>query len=163
MNSREIHLSESESTLTNLAPSQSMLKLPSALKGKVADIASRRPYLWRGYRYTDGHVYTWGNTRITDRTRHRRTFPTKSRARTSVHLAVGDDHAVALDVDGNLYVWATPVSEQDKFSSDMTKAMKKGENWDIVQLEASRTSSPAPFPPKAPCICGATPTTRISR
>ena len=35
----EIDLSESESTLTNLAPSQSMLKLPSALKGKVADLS----------------------------------------------------------------------------------------------------------------------------
>ena len=136
----EIDLSESESTLTNLAPSQSMLKLPSALKGKVADIGCGRTF---GVGIdTDGHVYTWGNTRITDKI-DISNIPDEVQNADIVHLAVGDDHAVALDVDGNLYVWGNTRLQQDKFSSDMTKAMKKGENWDIVQLEASNQFSGA--------------------
>lgn len=117
-----------------------MLKLPSALKGKVADIGCGRTF---GVGIdTDGHVYTWGNTRITDKI-DISNIPDEVQNADIVHLAVGDDHAVALDVDGNLYVWGNTRLQQDKFSSDMTKAMKKGENWDIVQLEASNQFSGA--------------------
>ena len=87
-------------------------------------------------------VYTWGNTRITDKI-DISNIPDEVQNADIVHLAVGDDHAVALDVDGNLYVWGNTRLQQDKFSSDMTKAMKKGENWDIVQLEASNQFSGA--------------------
>ena len=47
-------------------------------------------------------------------------------------------------MNGEVYVWGNTRLQQDKFSNDMKKAMKAGgEDWDIIQLEASNQFSGA--------------------
>ncbi len=131
-----LDLSEQDSTLTNLPPGFSMMKIPSAMQGKVADIAPGNTY---GIGLdANGHVHTWGVTRITDKI-DLANIPQAVQDATLVKLASGSDHAVALDENGQLYVWGNTRLQQDKFTSEMTKAMKKG--WNVIQLEASNQFS----------------------
>ena len=141
-----LDLSDQDSTLINLPPGYSMMKLPAEINGKVADIAPGNTY---GIGLdTDGHVHTWGVTRITDKI-DLKDIPEEVQNADLVRLAAGSDHAVALDVNGQLYVWGNTRLSQNKYSSDMTKHMKnaaKGktsEEWDIIQLEASNQFSAA--------------------
>lgn len=138
----KIDLSYADSTLTNLAPSQSLMKLPKELIEKgISDIGCGKTF---GVGIDkEGHVYTWGDTRISDKVNIAE-IPEEVQNADIELLAVGDDHAVALDVDGGVYVWGNTRLQQDKFSNDMKKAMKAGgEDWDIVQLEASNQFSGA--------------------
>ena len=138
----KIDLSYADSTLTNLAPSQSLLKLPKDLKNNgVADIGCGKTF---GVGIDEeGHVYTWGDTRISDKV-NIADVPQEVHDADIKLLAVGDDHAVALDENGEVYVWGNTRLQQDKFSNDMKKAMKAGgEDWDIIQLEASNQFSGA--------------------
>ena len=58
------------------------------------------------------------------------------------YIAAGTDHCVAVAADGQVYVWGNTRLQQDKFTTDMTKAMKKGgDAWDVIQLEASNQFS----------------------
>ncbi len=138
----KIDLSAADSTLTNLAPSQSMLKLPKALVNNgIADIGCGKTF---GVGIDEqGQLYTWGDTRISDKV-NIADVPEEVHNADIELLAVGDDHAVALDVNGEVYVWGNTRLQQDKFSNDMKKAMKAGgEDWDIIQLEASNQFSGA--------------------
>lgn len=131
-----LDLSEQDSTLTNLPPGFSMMKVPDSMQGKVVDIAPGNTY---GIGLdADGHVHTWGVTRITDKI-DLANIPQEVQDATLVKLASGSDHAVALDENGQLYVWGNTRLQQDKFSSEMTKEMKKG--WNVIQLEASNQFS----------------------
>ena len=136
-----LDLSEQDSTLVNLPPTQSMMAVPNVMKGKIADIAAGRTY---GVGLdTDGHLHTWGYTKITEKI-NIADIPDEVQNADLVMFAAGDDHVVALDADGQLYVWGNTRLQQGNFSSDMKKAMKaKGENWDIIQLEASNQFSAA--------------------
>ena len=59
-----------------------------------------------------------------------------------MQIAAGTDHVVAVDTDGEVYVWGNTRLQQDKFSNDMKKAMKAGgADWDVVQLEAGNQFS----------------------
>lgn len=136
-----LDLSEQDSTLVNLPPSQDMMNVPSELRGKIVDIAAGRTY---GVGLdTDGHLHTWGYTRITDKI-NIADIPEEVQKADLTMFAAGDDHVVALDADGQLYVWGNTRLQQGNFSSEMKKAMKaKDETWDIIQLEASNQFSAA--------------------
>ena len=141
-----LDLSDQDSTLINLPPGYSMMKLPKEMDGKVADIAPGNTY---GIGLdTDGKIHTWGVTRITDKI-DLKDIPEEVQNAEIVRLAAGADHVVAMDVNGQMYVWGNTRLQQDKYSSDMNKYMKdaaKGkanEEWDIIQLEASNQFSAA--------------------
>ena len=136
-----LDLSEQDSTLINLAPSQNMMDIPKEIRGKIADIAAGRTY---GVAVdTDGHVHTWGITRITEKI-NIADIPDEVQNADLVMFAAGDDHVVAMDSDMQLYVWGNTRLQQGNFTSDMKKGMKnKDESWDIIQLEASNQFSAA--------------------
>lgn len=136
-----LDLSEQDSTLINLPPSNNMMKIPSALKGKVRDIASGRTY---GVGVdTDGDIYTWGHTRITEKIDIAK-IPDEVKKVDLVMFAAGDDHVVAMDENKQLYVWGNTRLQQGNFTSEMKKEMKKPDkSWDIIQLEASNQFSAA--------------------
>ena len=141
-----LDLSDQDSTLINLPPGYNMMTLPEEMEGNVADIAAGNTY---GIGLdNEGHLYTWGTTRITDKI-DIANVPEEVHNADLKMIAAGADHAVALDVNGQLYVWGNTRLQQDKFSSDMNKYMKNAasgktdEEWDIIQLEASNQFSAA--------------------
>lgn len=134
----ELDLSEQDSTLANIPPGNSMMAIPKELASNIKDIAIGRTY---GIGVdTDGEMYTWGHTRITEKI-DIANIPDEIREAELTMIAAGEDHAVGLGDDGQMYVWGNTRLQQDKFSNDMKKAMKSGENWDIVQLEAGNQFS----------------------
>ncbi len=142
----KLDLSEQDSTLINLPPSNNFMAVPSELNGNIRDIAAGRTYgIGVG---NDGKIHTWGYTRITDKV-DLSNVPQDVLDADIIQLAAGEDHAVALSSDGQIYVWGNTRLQQAKFSTEMTKAMKaaaKGEknpDWDIIQLEASNQFSAA--------------------
>ena len=142
----KLDLSEQDSTLINLPPSNNFMAVPAELNGNIRDIAAGRTYgIGVGQ---DGKIHAWGYTRITDKV-DLSNIPQEVQDADIVSLAAGEDHAVALSSDGQIYVWGNTRLQQAKFSTDMTKAMKaaaKGEknpDWDIIQLEASNQFSAA--------------------
>ncbi len=134
-----LDLSDQDSTLVNLPPSNDMMSIPAAMKGRVADIAAGRTY---GVGLdTDGHLHTWGYTKITEKI-DIANIPDEVQQADLVLFAGGEDHVVAMDREGQLYVWGNTRLQQGNFTSDMKKAMKAGgEDWDIIQLEASNQFS----------------------
>lgn len=136
-----LDLSDQDSTLTNLPPSQNMMSVPKEMNGKIADIAAGRTY---GVGLdTDGKLHTWGYTRITEKI-NIADIPQEVQDADLVMFAAGEDHVVALDSAGQLYVWGNTRLQQANFSSDMKKKMKApDESWDIIQLEASNQFSAA--------------------
>ena len=136
-----LDLSDQDSTLINLPPSNNMMDVPNEMKGKVADIAAGRTY---GVGLdTDGKLHTWGYTRITEKI-NMSDIPKEVQEADIVMFAAGEDHAVALDANKQLYVWGNTRLQQANFSSDMKKKMKNpDESWDIIQLEASNQFSAA--------------------
>ena len=127
-----LDLSEQDSTLINLPPGYNMMKVPKEMQGKIADIAAGSTY---GIGVdTDGKVYTWGTTRITEKL-NIANVPDEVKDAKLVKLAAGKDHAVALDENGQLYVWGNTRLQQAQFTTEMKSAQKKG--WNIIQLEAS--------------------------
>lgn len=142
----KLDLSEQDSTLINLPPSNNFMAVPSELNGNIHDIAAGRTYgIGVGQ---DGKIHSWGYTRITDKV-DLSNIPKEVLEADIVSLAAGEDHAVALSSDGQIYVWGNTRLQQAKFTTEMTKAMKaaaKGEknpDWDIIQLEASNQFSAA--------------------
>ena len=142
----KLDLSEQDSTLINLPPSNNFMAVPSELNGNIHDIAAGRTYgIGVGQ---DGKIHSWGYTRITDKV-DLSNIPQEVLDADIVSLAAGEDHAVALSSDGQIYVWGNTRLQQAKFTTEMTKAMKaaaKGEknpDWDIIQLEASNQFSAA--------------------
>ena len=133
-----LDLSEQDSTLTNQPPGYYMMDVPEEMNGHVLDIAPGGTY---GIGLDDnGKIHVWGNTRITEKI-NLADIPEEVLSANIVSIAAGSDHVVALDDAGQLYVWGNTRLQQDKFSSDMNKAMKKG--WNIIQLEASTQFSAA--------------------
>ena len=113
-----LDLSDQDSTLTNLPPSNNMMDVPKELKGNIADIAAGRTY---GVGIdNDGEIYTWGYTRITEKI-NIADIPDEVRSADLVMFAAGEDHVVALDADGQLYVWGNTRLQQGQFSSEMKR------------------------------------------
>ena len=135
-----LDLSDQDSTLTNIPPTSNMMDMPQALIDTgIQDIASGNTY---GMGVDEnGKLYIWGYTKITDKI-DIKDIPDEVKAAKLEMIAAGADHAVALADDGQVYVWGNTRLKQDKFSSDMTKAMKEGgDAWKVVQLEAGNQFS----------------------
>ena len=135
-----LDLSDQDSTLVNLAPSNNMLSIPEQMvKEGIVDVSAGNTY---GVGVSQaGKVYTWGITRITDKI-DIANVPEEVQEADLVQIAAGTDHVVALADDGQVYVWGNTRLQQGNFSSDMKKAMKKGgEDWQVKQLEASNQFS----------------------
>ena len=135
-----LDLSDQDASLTNLPPSNNMMAVPKEmLDVGVADIASGNTYGLG----TDvnGKLYIWGHTRVTDKI-DMADIPQEVQDADLTYIAAGTDHCVAVAEDGQVYVWGNTRLQQDKFTTDMTKAMKKGgDAWDVIQLEASNQFS----------------------
>ena len=135
-----LDLSDQDASLTNLPPSRDMMFVPKEmLAAGVADIASGNTYGLG----TDvnGKLYIWGQTRVTDKI-DMADIPQEVQDADLTYIAAGTDHCVAVAADGQVYVWGNTRLQQDKFTTDMTKAMKKGgDAWDVIQLEASNQFS----------------------
>ena len=135
-----LDLSDQDSTLVNLAPSNNMLSIPDQMvKEGIVDVSAGNTY---GVGVSQaGKVYTWGIARITDKI-DIANVPEEVQEADLVQIAAGTDHVVALADDGQVYVWGNTRLQQGNFSSDMKKAMKKGgEDWQVKQLEASNQFS----------------------
>ena len=135
-----LDLSDQDASLVNLPPSSNMMKVPDALlKAGVADISSGNTYGLGVDK--SGKLYIWGHTKITDKI-DMADFPEKLKTEKVISVAAGTDHAVAITEGGEVVVWGNTRLQQDKFGSDMKKAMKEGgDAWDVVQLEASNQFS----------------------
>ena len=136
----ELDLSYNDNTQLNVPPGKNMLSVPKAMKGKVADISPGTTY---GVGVdTDGKVYTWGYTKITD-TIDLKKIPDEVRNAKIVNVAAGYDHIVALDENGAIYVWGNTRLNQDMLPNDLAMAKAYGKNLNIKQIEASNQFSAA--------------------
>lgn len=136
----KLDLSYQDNTQMNVPPTQSMLSVPKAMYGKVADISPGTTY---GVGVdTDGNVYTWGYTKLTDKL-DLSNIPDEVREAKIVNVAAGYDHIVALDENGKLYVWGNTRLKQDSFPNDIAMANSYGKNLHFKQIEASSQFSAA--------------------
>jgi len=132
-----LNLGDSDVSQTNIAPTNSMMKLPKELKGNVQDIAAGSTF---GVGVdNDGKVYTWGYTKITDKI-NLANIPDEVAQDNTIHMvAVGVDHAVAIGEGRTVYVWGNTRLNQDNIPSELqgsTKHVVRGSKGDIIQVEA---------------------------
>ena len=92
-----LDLSYQDNTQLNVAPGMNMMSIPDGMKHKVADISPGTTYGVGAD--TDGNVYIWGYTKITD-TIDLKNIPDEVREAKIVNVAAGYDHIVALDENG---------------------------------------------------------------
>ena len=145
----KLDLSEQDSTLINLPPSNNFMAVPSELNGNIRDIAAGRTYgIGVGQ---DGKIHSWGHTRVTDKVDISK-IPQEVLDADIVSLAAGEDHAVALSSDGQIYVWGNtrPPPRGRRTPTGTSSSWKPA------------TSSPRRCPPTVRCTSGATRTWRTS-
>ena len=129
-----IDLSYQDNTQQNIGPGFNMMSVPTALKDDLQKIAPGKTF-GMGIDKS-GKLHVWGYTRITD-TIDLGNIPQEVQEAKLVDLAVGYDHAVAIDEQGKVYVWGNTRLGQDRLPNDLSSAIRKGENMNIIQLEAA--------------------------
>ena len=92
-----LDLSYQDNTQLNVPPGMNLMTIPDGMKHKVADISPGTTYGVGAD--TDGNVYIWGYTKITD-TIDLKNIPDEVREAKIVNVAAGYDHIVALDENG---------------------------------------------------------------
>ena len=128
-----IDLSYADNTQVNVPPTLAMMKLPEELEGNVADITPGTTF---GVGVdTNGKVYTWGHTKITD-VIDLKDIPEEVLEAEIVQIAAGYDHIAAVDKNGKFYVWGNDRLGQAMLPSDITTAMMMKRDLGIKQLEA---------------------------
>lgn len=127
-----INLGVSDATQTHVPPTSGMLKIPNEMKGKVQAIAPG-PTFGVGCN-TDGDVYIWGYTKITDKIDVGK-IPEKVQKANIIDVAAGYDHIVALDDKNNLYVWGNTRLGQDRIPGEL-KSSRPSAKKEIIQIEA---------------------------
>ena len=95
---KPIDLSYSETSQMNVAPGNDLMKIPDSLVGRVQDIAIG-PTFSVGVS-TDGEVYIWGKTKITDSTDIKNLPSDMGKI---VKVAAGYDHIILLNEEGKLF------------------------------------------------------------
>ena len=135
-----LDLSYQDNTQINVPPGMNLMTIPDGMKGKVADISAGTTY---GVGVdTDGKVYTWGYTRITEKI-DLKDIPEEVLEAKIVSVAAGYDHIVALDENGAVYVWGNTRLNQAKLPDKLSMAAVYGKNLGFKQLEASNQFSAA--------------------
>ena len=135
-----LDLSYQDNTQLNVPPGMNMMKVPDEMKHKVADISPGTTY---GVGVdTDGKVYIWGHTKITE-TIDLKNIPEEVQNAKIVNVAAGYDHIVALDENGAIYVWGNKRLGQDSIPDKLQMAAAYGKNLGIKQIEASNQFSAA--------------------
>ena len=135
-----LDLSYQDNTQLNVPPGMNMMSIPDGMKHKVADISPGTTY---GVGVdTDGNVYTWGYTKITE-TIDLKNIPEEVQNAKIVNVAAGYDHIVALDENGAIYVWGNRRLGQDMLPDKLQMAAAYGKNLGIKQIEASNQFSAA--------------------
>lgn len=128
-----IDLSYADNTQVNVPPTLAMMKLPEELEGNVADITPGTTF---GVGVdTNGKVYTWGHTKITD-VIDLKDIPEEVLEAEIVQIAAGYDHIAAIDKAGKVYVWGNDRLGQAMLPSEITTAMMMKKDLGFKQLEA---------------------------
>lgn len=135
-----LDLSYQDNTQLNVPPGMNLMTIPDGMKHKVADISPGTTYGVGAD--TDGNVYIWGYTKITD-TIDLKNIPDEVREAKIVNVAAGYDHIVALDENGAIYVWGNKRLGQDSIPDKIQMAAAYGKNLGIKQIEASNQFSAA--------------------
>lgn len=135
-----LDLGYKDNTQSNVPPGRDMMKIPSELQGKVSAIAPGTTYAVGVS--TEGEVYIWGHTKITS-TIDLANIPQEVKDAKIVDVAAGYDHVVALDENGGIYVWGNNRLGQDDLPSEISSAMRKGQDLGFVQIEAGYQFSAA--------------------
>ena len=128
-----LDLSYNDNTQTNVPPTLSMLSVPEGLEGNVKDITPGTTF---GVGVdNDGHIYTWGYTRITE-VIDVGVIPDEVKEAHIEHIAAGYDHIAAIDDAGKVYVWGNDRLGQNNLPSEISTAMLMKKNLNFKQLEA---------------------------
>ena len=128
-----LDLSYQDNTQTNVPPTLSMLSVPEGLEGNVKDITPGTTF---GVGVdNDGHVYTWGYTRITE-VIDVGVIPQEVKDAHIEQIAAGYDHIAAIDDAGNVYVWGNDRLGQKNIPGEITTAMLMKKDLGFKQLEA---------------------------
>ncbi|MBQ7938313.1 MAG: ABC transporter permease subunit [Oscillospiraceae bacterium] len=128
-----LDLSYQDNTQVNVPPTLSMLSVPDELEGNVKDITPGTTFAVGVD--NDGHVYTWGYTKITE-VIDVGVIPQEVKDAKIEHIAAGYDHISAIDENGNVYVWGNDRLGQTNLPGDITTAMLMKKNLNFKQLEA---------------------------
>lgn len=115
----------SEMLHTNMAPTQSLMKLPDGMKDGAVDISSRGSFTIGVD--TDGQVYMWGKyLNISgDESRDVMNIPAEVLNNRIVHVAAGSDHCVAISEDGHVYAWGESDNGQYGHDGSMIASARK--------------------------------------
>ena len=106
-----IDLEYSAPSQADTAPTLSLMKVPSAMKGQVKNISSYSTFSVG--LSEDGKVYVWGNGQMGTSTANLKKIPDEVRNNTIAFAAAGKDHAIAIAEDGKIYGWG--VSENGQY------------------------------------------------
>lgn len=93
----------SETTQQNLAPTMSMMSVPSGLKGDIKQISSYGPFTVG--LSNAGKVYVWGATQIGTTGFDVSKIPDEVKNAKIAMVAAGIDHIIAIGEDGRIYGW----------------------------------------------------------
>lgn len=115
----------SEMLHTNMAPTQSLMKLPESMKDGVVDISSRGTFTIGVD--TDGNIEMWGYyfNVSGDEARDVMNVPEEVKNSKIVHVAAGSDHCVAISEEGRVYAWGEYDNGQYGLDGTMIAAARK--------------------------------------
>ena len=115
----------SEMLHTNMAPTQSLMKLPKQMKDGAVDISSRGTFTIG--LDTEGQVYMWGYyfNVSGDEARNVMTIPEEVKNSKIAHVAAGSDHCVAISEDGHVYAWGEYDNGQYGLNGSMIASARK--------------------------------------
>ena len=115
----------SEMLHTNMAPTQSLMKLPEGMKDGVVDISSRGTFTIGVD--TEGKVSMWGQyVNISgDPARDVMNIPEEVKNSKIAHVAAGSDHCVAISQDGHVYAWGEYDNGQYGLEGSMIASARK--------------------------------------
>ena len=115
----------SEMLHTNMAPTQSLMKLPEGMKDGALDISSRGTFTIGVD--TEGQVSMWGYYFNTsgDPARDVMNIPEAVKNSKIIHVAAGSDHCVAISEDGHVYCWGEMDNGQYGHDGSMIMSARK--------------------------------------